>query len=196
MWTFWNEQFYSNEQTSVRQLPETLDILVVHLHLNKWLDPWENFWLVAGGWGSLKCSLVGHLTTWTANITGKFDQNFSKKWDAWACTEAVLIICTAAIPSVMLALNGSSLSPGSLGKTWTLSSSTVSSMILWLFLSIPSTWVSAQGTLWGSPLGAPHRFQCYKISPLTRFNESLRPPNLTPRSGCSKSRWNCFCLSL
>ena len=88
MWTFWNEQFYSNEQTSVRQLPETLDILVVHLHLNKWLDPWENFWLVAGGWGSLKCSLVGHLTTWTANITGKFDQNFSKKWDAWACTEA------------------------------------------------------------------------------------------------------------
>ena len=30
-----NEQFYSKEQTSIRQLSETLDVLVVYLHLNK-----------------------------------------------------------------------------------------------------------------------------------------------------------------
>ena len=40
---FWNEQFYSKEQTSIRQLSETLDVLVVFLHLNKGLDAWGKF---------------------------------------------------------------------------------------------------------------------------------------------------------
>ena len=42
---FWNEQFYSKEQTSIWQLSETLDVLVVYLHLNKWLDTWGKFWI-------------------------------------------------------------------------------------------------------------------------------------------------------
>ena len=41
----WNEQFYSKEQTSIRQLSETLDVLVVFLHLNKGLDAWGKFWI-------------------------------------------------------------------------------------------------------------------------------------------------------
>ena len=36
----WNEQ---KEQTSIRQLSETLDVLVVFLHLNKGLDAWGKF---------------------------------------------------------------------------------------------------------------------------------------------------------
>ena len=39
----WNEQFYSKEQTSIRQLSETLYVLVVFLHLNKGLDAWGKF---------------------------------------------------------------------------------------------------------------------------------------------------------
>ena len=35
MWVFWNEQFYSNEQTSIRQLSETSDIF----SWKKW-DAW------------------------------------------------------------------------------------------------------------------------------------------------------------
>ena len=41
----WNEQFYSKEQTSIRQLSETLVVLVVFLHLNKGLDAWGKFWI-------------------------------------------------------------------------------------------------------------------------------------------------------
>ena len=41
----WNEQFYSKEQTSIRELSETLDVLVVFLHLNKGLDAWGKSWI-------------------------------------------------------------------------------------------------------------------------------------------------------
>ena len=50
-----NNQFYWNEQTSVRQLSTRLQIfwlsLVGYLHFNKRFDTWETFWIVRGGWG-------------------------------------------------------------------------------------------------------------------------------------------------